>query len=243
MNWLDALDKFFKAKDIYDKANDVKKLHDYGKKASSKKSPWDDLKYFKNPQMEAALRNAKTAVAAADAALSTKVDWPESGSLSKFGAALKASDKFGHDSKQAKAAVEAYRKSLVDYGKTLEGLVANLEAKQKEFAAKLKLAKAMEKYGRVLQDAFMKCAKIPSLVGTVQNAEFFSLAQDASRFAGQMNSLVTRLDKLITKNATAIKDGKKLVSDNKGWIEWASKDASAAPDTLKKNEKAKQPKR
>jgi hypothetical protein len=244
MNWIDALNKFFKAKDVYDNVKKVKKLHDYGKKVSSKKSlSWDDLKYFKNPQMEAGLKNAKKAVAAADAALATKVEWPESGSVGKFSVALKAAGKFGHDSKQAKSAVDAYRKCLEDHGKALEKLVKDLEAEQKQFVDKLKTAKAMEKYGRVLHDAFMTCAKIPSPLGTAQNAEFFSLAQDAQHFAGQMGSLVTRLEKLRDKNAKAIADGKQLISANKAWIIWASKDATKGADTLKKNEKAAKPRK
>ena len=91
MDWINALDKFFKAKDVYDKYKEVEKLSNYAKKVGSKKSlDWDDLKYFKNPQMEKALKNAKAAVAAADAALKLKIVWPDSGSLAKFAAALKA---------------------------------------------------------------------------------------------------------------------------------------------------------
>ena len=224
MNWIAALDAFFKAKDVYGKLAEVKKLNDYAKKVSSKKSlDWDDLKYFKNPVMEKALKNAKSAVAAADAALKVKVDWPDSGSLAKFAAALKAAGQYGHDSPQAKKAVEAYRKCLVDYDKVLTGLVKDMTTRQKQLKDNLKLAKMLEEYGRTLHDAFMTCAKIPMGFSTAPQAEFFSLSQDAQNFAGHMNSLASRTQKLIDRNAKAMTEGNQLIKDNKAWIDWASK--------------------
>ncbi|MEX0317540.1 MAG: hypothetical protein AB3N21_06300 [Ruegeria sp.] len=244
MNWLDALNKFFKVKDVYDKIGDVKKVHDYGKKISKKKSlSWDDLKYFKNDHMEVTLKNAKKAVKAADAALKIRVVWPDPGTQGRYSAAIKVVDKHGHKSTQAKAVLEAYRKDLVDYDKKLIMLVGDLEKRQKQIVERLKTAKALQEYGRVLHDAFMTCAKIPNPTGTAQNATFFSLAQDAQHFAGHIGSLASRLEKLRKKNAGAMSEGKQLISENKPWIIWAKKDATKEKDTLKKNAKAKKPKK
>lgn len=245
MDWLAALNTFFKfKKDVYDKLDDVQKLHDYSKKMSKKKSlDWNDLKYFENSRMEAGLKNAERAIKYAEVALKSKVVWPRPGANSRFSAACKAADKFGHDSKQAKAAVDAYRKDLVIYSKSLGTLLDNLESKQKLITAERKTARALEQYARVLIDAFMTCGKIPSPGGSAQSAKFFSLAQDAQQFASKMGTFETLLEKLESKNLIAITEGKRLISNNAAWVVWATKDATTNRNTLKQNEKAMKPKR
>lgn len=244
MNWIDALDKFFKVKDVYDQVAELKKLSDYGKKLEERKSlEWDDLKFFENEQMTAATKKVRNAVKAADEALNAKADWPESGSLAAFASALKAAEKFGHDSVQTKKAVEAYRKCLTDYEKALQGVISNLEMRQQELPRRIRVATALAAYCEALEDAFMKCAQIPNPLGTAQNAEFFSLSQDAQQLRGEVNSLRTRLEKIEKRNAEVIAEGKAKIEENKAWIAWASKDATSGPDSLKKNEKATKPRK
>lgn len=243
MNWLNALDKLFKAKDIYDKAKEVKKLHDYGKKLDPKKLTWDDLKYFKNKQMETATKQAREAEAAADAALATKVVWPRSNATDKFAAAMRTSTRHGHASSQTKAAVSLYRRALLEYDRALQGIVSDLEAKQKQLPEKISMAKALHDYCDVLHDAFMACAKVPNPTGTAMNAQFFSLAQDAQQLAGITSTLQTKFKKIQEKNAAAIAEGKSLIADNKLWIQWAGRDATSAPGMIKRNESARRPRR
>ncbi|MFA3919396.1 hypothetical protein [Ruegeria hyattellae] len=244
MDWLKALDRFFKVKDVYDKAKEIKDVHDYGQKISKKKSlSWNNLKYFKNGRMETALKNAKAAVKAADTALKVKAILPATDSSKKYAKLLAAAYKSGHDSKQAKAAKKAYEAELSSYARTLRTLLHDLQKRQKLLDGKLATARSLQKYGTALNKAFMTCAKIPNLSGTSQNAEFFALAQDAKNFAGYMGSLVSRLEKLRKANAAAAAEGKRLAAQNEEWINWAFSDRTMEPQLLKKNERAQRPRK
>ena len=245
MDWVKALDNFFKVKGIYDKAKEVQKLHDYGKKAASKKKlEPSDLKYFKNKQMEEALKLAKQAISAADSALGANAIWPHNKETTKrFQAIVAARTKYGAESKQANAALAAYVTSLKEYDIYLKKTVSSLEANQKGLVDKLKTANALQKYGLVLRDAFSKLVYLPSFAGTAQNATFFQLSEDAQKYAGLMGSLITRLEKLEKKNKSVIAEGKELIDDNQLWLKFYQTPKNVTDDSFKKNEKAKKPKK
>lgn len=52
MGWIENINTLLKIKDIYGKASEVKKLHDYAKKQKPGKIDWDNLKYFGNAKLD-----------------------------------------------------------------------------------------------------------------------------------------------------------------------------------------------
>jgi hypothetical protein len=246
MSWLKALDLLFKAKDIKDQASDLKTLYDYADRVSKldpAKVTWDDLKYFENAEMKAATTEMRAIEKILDDVLGSKLVPPESGSLKAFDAALKAGAKYGHNSKEAKAAIEAYRKVLVAHDKVLKGLLADMEKMKGEFPGRTTAAKALNDYCRLLEKLFLDFAKIPFGAGTVQNATFFSLSRDCTQLAGIASSVETKLKKAASEHNIKIGEMKDLIWQNEEWIAWAAKDALAKEDTLKKNAKAETPKK
>lgn len=246
MSWVSALQTIFKVKKLYDTAKKVKKVHDYGEKIGKKKPEeltWDDLKYFNNKQMDEAKKNVSESLAAANKALSASLVWPSSSSTRIFGEALKLSAKKGADSPEVKKKLDAYRAELAAFDQSLTALKTELEALSAEFAEKIATAGALREYARVLEKAFMQCAKVPSLAGTAQNAMFFTLSQDASQLAGSAGSLETALGKLKDKNADYVRDVKAKIAENKGWIDWAKSPSPQKDGNLKANQKASKPKK
>lgn len=246
MDWLRALDLLLKAKDFKDQAEDLKKLYDYADKINKtdpKDLTWDDLKYFENEQTKAATADLRATDAALTALLGSALEPPESGSLRAFDAAMKAAAKYGHDSKEAKSAVETYRKVLVDYDKTLKALLATMERQKAEFPTRIAAAKALAEYAKLLAKAFIGCAKIPSLGGTAQNAMFFTLSQDCAQLAGLAATVGTKMGKAQSEHNIKIGEMKDLISQNQDWIDWAAKDALKKEDTLKKNAKTETPRK
>ncbi|MDP5220973.1 hypothetical protein Q5Y75_27700 [Ruegeria sp. 2205SS24-7] len=242
MDWIRILDTAFKVKDVYDKANEVKAVYDYSKKLEKKKKlEWKDLKYYKNDRMEKALKNAQNALKSVNRALRASAAWPQPRTSGEFLDALAKANKFGHDSKQATDAVSKYLRRVTEYGKSLNTSLKALDKRSALIDQRLKTAKALKSYGQALQKAFLTCAKIPSPTGTAQNAEFFSLSQDAKEFAGHMDTLANRLKKLQAKMRKTIAEGRQLEKNNRYWIAYASNYARKSPGSLKKNQKAKVP--
>lgn len=246
MSWVRALDLFFKGKDIYDKASDLKQLSDYAEKIAKSdpsKVKWDDLKYFENKQMTEATKQLRGVEAALDELIAAKFEPPESGSLRAFEVAMKAADKHGIKSKEAKAAVDAYRKVLGDYDRSLKSLLADMDKAAGEFPRRLAAAKSLKDYCNALEKAFLKAAELPFPGGTVMNAQFFSLSQDALQLYGIAGSVETKLGKAQSLNGQRVAELRELIDTNQAWIAWAGKDALAKDDTLKKNQKADTPKK
>lgn len=103
----------------------------------------------------------------------------------------------------------------------------------------------MNKYAREVQKLFRKFAETPNplVPGTAWQAEMFVLSEDVSRYAGLMGSINTKLQKISSLNADAIKDLTALIKNNKEWIKAAKEKSFGTPGTLKKNEKATRPKK
>lgn len=246
MSWLKALELFFTGKDLYDQASDLKTLHDYANKVSGMdpaKVTWDDLKYFENAQMKAATTEMRAVEKSLDSILGSELVPPDSGSLKAFEAALKAAEKYGHDSKEAKAAIDAYRKILIAYDKVLRGLLATMEKMKSEFPTRTTAAKSLNDYCRLLEKLFLELAKVVFGASTAQNATFYALSRDCAQLAGIASSVETKLKKVASEHNIKIGEMKDLISQNEDWIAWAGKDATAKPDTLKKNAKATTPKK
>lgn len=246
MSWIAALDILFKNKKYYDQYKKVKKVHDYGKKiekADPKKLTWDDLKYFNNKTMDAATKSAREAVKQAKDAENAVLVWPKSDSIKAFGAALKATKKHGANSAQTKKAVQVYIGVLKRFDADLVLILNKMTAGESELKKRLQLAMALREYAGLLQKAFMKAAKVPSLTGTAQNAMFFSLSQDAIQFRGLAGTLATSFQKIEKKNIQYIKECKAKINENKAWITWASGVAPQQDGALQKNKTAKKPKK
>ena len=245
MSWLSALEAIFKARKIKVHYDKVKKVYDYSKKiekADPKKLSWDDLKFFTNKQMTESTKAARDALKLAQAAEKTSLEWPVSKSLTLFLDACKLAEKHGANSKQAQTALKKYTGELKAYDKALKQMLAGLKSSSGELTSNLALAEALQEYAGVLNKAFMKCAAVPALGGTAQNAMFFSLAQDAVQYRGVAGSLATSLKKLQKKNADYLKECQERTKTNQAWITWASNSKAQEDGALKKNTKATLPK-
>ena len=242
MSWMTTLKTLLDLKSAYD---EVDKIRKYSKKiegADPAKLKWDDLKFFNNKTMDKATKGVRDALKQSKAAEKATLVWPTCDSLKIFVDAAKAREKYGKDSPQAKKGLEKYRAVLKTYDSDLTALLAGLTKNKAALAAKITKTEAVRDYAGVLEDGFLKCAQIPSLGGTAQNAMFFSLSQDALQFKGVASSLAGSLKRLEKQNNTYISECKTLIKDNKDWITWSNSGKTEPDAALDKNIKSKKPK-
>lgn len=245
MNWLSALDKLFKAKDLNDAIDDAKKLRGYAKKLKKKdpeKSYRDTLKYFGNDQIDDATAAFRKAAATADVVLSAKMVWPRSGTVPPFSYLWKTVDKHGHDSKKTKAATRKWIESLYSYEKNLALEMAKIVAVQLWLSKLIPKAKAVDAYAGALQKAFLTVAKIPNITSAT-NYEFFQWSEDCLYLSSAARTVHSKLKKIEKRNKRLFHDGVDLIKTNRLWIKWAKNEASISANSLKKNRKATKPKR
>lgn len=246
MSWLKALDILLKANDMKGNYDKVKKIHDYSKKiekADPKKLTWDDLKFFSNKTMDAGTKELRASLKLSKAAEKAVLVWPTCNSFKAFLQAAKVREKYPADSPQVKKAMQSYTAVLKKFGTDLKTLLTKLQSKSGAISKDGKVAEALRDYGSLLEKAFMKCAKKPSFFGTTQNAMFFSLSRDALQYRGIASTFVSSLKGLEKKNTEYVKECKLLIADNQAWIGWATSESPNKDGSMKKNEKAKTPKR
>lgn len=242
MSWMNALKPLLDLKSTYD---EVDKIRGYSKKiekADPKKLKWDDLKYFNNKTMDRAIKAAREALKLSKAAEKKTLEWPKCDSLKVFGEALTASKNHGADSPQAKKAVQKYIGVLKTFDKDQTNMLAGLQKNLTVLTKKITKTEAMRNYANVLQQAFMKCANIPSVNGTAQNAMFLSLSQDAGQFKGLATELGSSLKRLEKMNTAYIKECETRIKNNKLWISFASSGKAQADGALEKNKSSVKPK-
>ncbi len=217
-----------------------RRIHD---KADPKKITWDDLKYYNNKTMDTATKALREAVKRSKTAEKALLVWPTSASFKAFQHAAKVREKFPADSPQVKRALQNYVAALKTFGKDLNALLTKLQSKSGNFSKDIRLAEASREYAGLLEKTFMKIAKVPSLTGTAQNAMFFSLSQDAQQYRGIASTLASSLKRLEKKNAEYVKECKVLIGNNQAWTTWAMSKSPTKDGSMKKNEKAKAPKK
>lgn len=243
MDWIDAVNLFFKLKDYNEHYKNMKELHGYSKKLNPKKMDWDSIKYYQNDQMKEATATFRKALKAAESALKGRLIWPRPDERNTFADALKAATRYGAGSRQAKAALADYRAALVSFDRRLSEIVGNLRKLQPVIAEREEAAIAVAKYCRVLEDAFMTVAKIPSGPSTAQQAQFFSLSRDALQLAIVCEGLAKALGRIRDRNDRYIAEGQDLIKQNAVWLKWATSDVANDPAVLRKNVKAARPRR
>lgn len=242
MSWMKTLKILLDLKSAYDEVDKIRKYSKKIEKADPKKLEWDDLKFFSNKTMDKATKGAREALKLSKAAEKATLVWPKCDSFKVFVEAANAQSKYGKDSPQAKKALQKYIGVLKTFDSDLTTMLAGLQKNSAALAKKITKTEALRDYAGVLQESFMKCAKIPSLTGTAQNAMFFSLSQDAMQFKGLASSLVSSLKRLDKMNAAYIKECKTRLKNNKVWIDWASSGKTQADGALEKNTKSVKPK-
>ncbi len=244
VNWVNALNTFFKLKKFYDAGATVKGLWDKGKYLEKIDGPsLEELKPFRNSDLAKAIKDVEAADKEVIKVLATPFEVPECTASGHFMTALKMSQKHGHDAKQTRAALASYKKGLLDYETRLLALEKELRDAHKQLPEKVRYAANLAEMSREMSKTMMTCAKIPNFSGTAQNAMFFGLANDAQKLSGAAASLEKRLWLIVEANNRAILEVRDRFKQNKAWIIWAAKDATNAPDSVKKNTKAKTPKK
>ena len=246
MSWLKALDILLKANDMKGNYDKVKKIYDYSKKiekADPKKLTWDDLKFFNNKTMDAGTKELRAWLKLSKAAEKAVLVWPTCSSLKAFLRAAKVREKYPADSPSVKKAMQSYTAVLKKFGTDLKTLLTKLQSKSGAISKDGKVAELVRDYGSLLEKAFMRWARLPDVTGTSQNAVFFSLSRDAFQYRGIASTLVSSLKRLEKKNTEYVKECKLLIADNQAWIGWATSESPKKDGSMKKNEKAKTPKR
>ena len=231
--------------DLHGAYSEIEGVRNYAKKvekADPQNLTWDDVKFFSNPVMEKALKAAKTEKIKAKAVESAKLEMPPCDSLAAWLAASKALAKYGKDSKQFKDAMKKYIAILKAYDKALGDKITELGGISVEMVTRKTSATTLAKYAGILQDAFLKCASIPSLSNS-QNAMFFSLSQDCKNFKVLANDLAGRYQNIFSKSRTHTSTLQTEKKNNLEWIKFAEKDVFSDAKVMSKNTKAVRPKK
>lgn len=245
MSWIKsiiALNKARKAKFQFDR---VKKINDLGENvvnADEKKLTREMLGYFDDHTMDEVMNLSRTQVRATQKAEREKLVLPKCDSLRAFMLAMNAAGKFGVNSPQAKKALEKYVFLLQIYALDLLGLIDDLKAAGRPIPKDRILVKRMIGYNRVLENTFDRAMRIPSLLGTAQNATFLGLLLNAEKYGGMLTAWDNSLQKLEKKNTAHIREVQELIKLNKLWLIWATSSKSDKDGAMKKNVKAKKPK-
>lgn len=244
VNWVNALQTYFKLKKFYDAGKTVKGLLEKGKYLEKIDGPsLEELKPFRSADLNKAIKDVEAADKEAIKVLGTPFEVPECTASGQFMNVLKMVKKHGHDAKQTRAALEAYRKGLGAYHQQLLGLEKELKDLHRELPQKAMYAENLADVSMEMSKTMMACAKIPNFSGTAQNAMFVSLSSDARTLAGVAGNLHRRLMLIVKANNQAIQEVRHQIKQNNLWIQWAVKDATNAPDSVPKNAKAKTPKK
>jgi hypothetical protein len=244
MSWMTKLKILLDLQSAYDEVDKVRAYSKKIEKTDPKKLKWDDLKIFSNKTMDKAKKAIKeTLKKAKDAEKAILLDWPDNLSRRAFAIYKKEFLKSGKVTPKTKKALKMYQLTLKIYDQDLKRLLIQLQNTSKKIAIKIKKSEGLRRYADTLEKAFMQCSKIPSLTGTVQNAVFFGLARDAAQYGGSASDLVSIFQRLDKKNTTYIVETRRLIKVNKLWMIWAAGDQIENQDSIRKNEKAKIPKK
>ncbi len=242
MSWLTALKLVLDLNSAYDEVDKVRKYSKKLEKADPKNLSWDDLKFFSNKTMDKARKAIKETLKKARKAEKAALEWPESLSARAFDIYAKEFQKSGKDSQKTRNALKTYQLALKAFDQDLNRLLASLKAMDKKIAKRQQKADALVKYADLLEQAFMTCAKIPSLTGTAQNAMFFGLSQDAMMFGSTAGDVSASIQRLAKRNAGFIREVNDRIKANRLWMTWANGEKIAQESNLKKNSTAKTPK-
>lgn len=244
MSWVTAANVLVKMLEIKGAYGEVKTVHDYTKKmakADPTKLTWDDVKMFDTPVMNKALTGAKSEQVKASAAEKASFKMPEAGSLAAWLAAAKMLAAHGKDSKQFKDAMKKYIAILKAFDKTLDALAKEVGVVTVEMVDRKTKAPVLAQYAKILEKAFLNCAKVP--MGGGQQATFFVLSVDCGKYAAILKTLTKSYSAVFTQSRThsrAIADIKKT---NLDWIKHAEKDVFSDETVMSKNTKAVKPKK
>lgn len=243
MSWARTIAALLKFKIATDK---LKKTHTASRKiakADASDLEWKDIKFLSDPFMELALRNAQQALTKANLAKRAKFELPRNTAQRDFGKALKDAEKKGPDHKHTLASLEVYAYNLKRYCKELDTMASELFHFEDQLMEKADLSQAHSDYGDRLHDAFMVCAKVPDPKGTMQNAKFLALANDAMSYKSTMSTVAGIYRDLAKEAKDHFKALHEEMDNRWAWIEWAESAKSKEEGALKKNKSAKKPKR
>lgn len=238
MGWDTVIDAVFAAYDAKSSVDQISSIAEFADKLSKKK-PEDikqsDLDFFTVEKVKKIQTNMSGVDKALDEAKKITTVFPECNSLPAFDRAMKAGKKYGFDSKEAEAAIVAYRKVLIDYAKEIAAIVKKGNGSKSTIAANVVSTNAMVSYGKLMVTAFENLAKLPS----GQGAEFFVLSRNAAALRDISTRVNVKFKGLKGRNDTVISEGNDLIRKNQEWILWTYTDWKKSEKSMTINSKAK----
>ncbi|HSF65780.1 MAG TPA: hypothetical protein VLA78_15435 [Paracoccaceae bacterium] len=238
MGLAEAIDAIWAVKDAKDSVDSIKEFTEIGVRMS-KRDPAGikeaELSIFTNARLTPVVSVLQAQNKAVLAAKATKAQWPASNSLPAYEKAIKAAETYGHDSAEAKAAIEAYRNVLIQYSTRLNNALKPLRKLKGNFPATSLAATSLMSYGKMMVTAFERIATFPS----GQQAEFFVLSRTAASVRDEASKLSTNLKAVQGQLDAAISEGTDLFKQNQEWILFTYKSAMASPQSLSANRKVK----
>lgn len=222
----------------------IKKYHDKVKKLGGGKPEKlgdKDAKVCVDGTMQKAVTNATKVLNTIRAIESEKYAIPETNSAVLWGKMAAAFGKFGKDSKEFKGALKTYLGELRYLDKELGKQIAEIKDAKPIIEAQLASSKAYTKYAQTLEKYFMLCAKVPSL--SAWQARFFSLSRDCATFSSKTKSLETVLAKIVSGCKANLPVAQATKKQNLEWIAFYEKTEPKDEAQMKKNAKAKRPKK
>jgi hypothetical protein len=238
MGLAEGIDTIFAIKDANDSIATLQSFADFGNKLIKLKP--EELKkahtdFFSTSETKAILKVMTAAEKSVVAIGTSSVDWPDSKSMAAFQKAVDAAKKYGHDSKETKAAIEAYKKILIAYSRKLADIVKILKALSTEVKDRKKACETLHAVGVICVTTLEKLAKVPSS----QQAEFFVLSRAIVPVRDVSGRVSTKLIKVHKVVLEGIADGNELIQQNLVWILWCNKDAMKSEKSMMSNLKAK----
>ncbi|MFK7753408.1 MAG: hypothetical protein AB8B51_12750 [Sedimentitalea sp.] len=242
MSTYKALDAYFKIKDAQGHYETVKAIDVYATKLGGKKVKASDIQFFSDGRAVAANKGVLNALAIYKAAAKSAPKWPKNDTSLFFGSLLRNADTFGFDSQGAKNARQNYRNKCVQYGGLLLAFQIELNARKAKIAKHKLLMANTQAHCASMAGWFQKFARIPSIMTSAEQGQWFMLSEAAVKMAGNASSCQAELAKLEKTNNQTLKDCADTIKTNSLWIKWIETKGPEKPGALKKNLKTTKPK-
>ena len=193
-------------------------------KSGGKKLKWDEIKLFKNKEMDAISKNLREVVKALQAVNKATFRCPPDESEKYFRAAVAKAKKEGID---GKGTAKEIKKILAHYESIVEQaglMIMTVTQQEKRVTPMLANAELTSKAMAVLEKEFLNCAKIPNPISSGQQAMFVALSQDAKQAKGEANQVVKLANTYLSRAASFRKDLQKCQNAALDWADIAGFD-------------------
>ena len=212
-----ALKAYLLSEDV-ESTNDMLATAKTISKSNGKKLKWDDVKLFKNKEMDAISKHLRAVISALEKAVKAKFQLPKDESEKHFRAAVAKAKSDGIDAKSTAKKI----KIIYDHYETLVEasalMLMTLAQQEKRIDPLSRNAELTSKAMALLEKEFLTCAKIPNPISSGQQAMFVALSQDAKQAKGEANQVV-KLASTHLSNVASFQ--KQLKTFHEGALEWA----------------------